>query len=107
MGIFLSAIMLYTRDTYITQNTLFVLMSLVCGIAFPIQYLPDWVQTFAQVLPLTPAVSIFRNVVIGRQSIISNGSLLIQLIVLSGIYLTVGLFWNKKLEQKMLESIFG
>src|SRR5699024_8535569 len=36
MGITLSSLMLYTRNTYLTQNTLFITMSLVCGIVFPI-----------------------------------------------------------------------
>ena len=78
---------LYTRDTYLTQNTLFVTMSLVCGITYPIQYLPDWVQNVAQIFPLTPAVTLFRNVVIGHENLISNHLLIVQILVLSGICL--------------------
>ena len=107
MGIFLSGIMLYTRDTYITQNTLFITMSLICGIAYPIQYLPRWVQCFAQIFPLTPAVTLFRNIVIGRQYMVDNIWLILHVFVLSGIYLAVGLLWNKSLERRMIESIFG
>lgn len=107
MGIFLSGIMLYTRDTYITQNTLFVTMSLICGIVYPNQYLPEWVQNFAQIFPLTPAVSLFRNIVIGRQYMTDNYQLMIQLLLLSGMYLSAGLWWNKRLEQRLIESIFG
>ena len=107
MGIFLSGIMLYTRDTYITQNTLFITMSLICGIAYPIQYLPRWVQCFAQIFPLTPAVTLFRNIVIGRQYMVDNIWLILHVCVLSGIYLAVGLLWNKSLERRMIESIFG
>ncbi|MDI6706729.1 MAG: ABC transporter permease, partial [Bacillota bacterium] len=40
MGVSLATVMLRTRDTYITQNTLFIIVSLVCGISYPIQYLP-------------------------------------------------------------------
>lgn len=107
MGLLLSGVMLYTRDTYITQNTLFVSMSLVCGIAFPIQYLPQWVQYFARIFPLTPAVTLFRNVVIGGQGIVDNWQFILQVLLLSAGYLTVGLLWNRKLERALLESVFG
>lgn len=107
MGIFLSGIMLYTRDTYITQNTLFITMSLICGITYPNQYLPEWVQLFAQMFPLTPAVTLFRNIMIGRQYMGDNFQLILQVLLLSGMYLLAGLWWNKRLERRLIESIFG
>lgn len=35
LAMVLGSVMLYTRDTYISQNTLFTAMLLVCGITFP------------------------------------------------------------------------
>jgi lipooligosaccharide transport system permease protein len=35
-------------------------MMLVCGVFFPLEQLPEWLQSVAQVLPLTHAVSIAR-----------------------------------------------
>lgn len=87
--------------------TLFVTMSLVCGITYPIQYLPDWVQNVAQIFPLTPAVTLFRNVVIGHENLISNHLLIVQILVLSGIYLVLGMIWYQSMERKLVESIFG
>lgn len=107
MGIFLSCIMLYTRDTYITQNTLFVSMSLICGIAFPIQYLPEWVQHLAQLFPLTPAVTLFRSTVIQQEQLLNHIDLIGQILLLSGIYLLIGSLWNQKLERTLIENIFG
>lgn len=107
MGILLSSVMLYTRDTYLTQNTLFVTMSLVCGITYPIQYLPEWVRNVAQIFPLTPAVTLFRNVVIGHENLINNGFLIVQIVILSGIYLILGMSWYQSMERKLVESIFG
>lgn len=107
MGITLSSVMLYTRDTYLTQNTLFVTMSFVCGIMYPVQYLPKWVQDIAQIFPLTPAVTLFRNVVMGQQNLAENSSLIIQVVILSGIYLAVGSIWYMRMEGKLIESIFG
>ncbi|MGN1378683.1 MAG: ABC transporter permease, partial [Dorea sp.] len=102
-----SSVMLYTRDTYLTQNTLFVTMSLICGITYPIQYLPGWMQKLAQIFPLTPAVTLFRNVVIGSQNLSANGSLILQVLVLSGVYLMVGTVWYKHMERNLVESVFG
>lgn len=82
MGITLSSLMLYTRNTYLTQNTLFITMSLVCGIVFPIQYLPVYIQRISQIFPLTPAVTLFRNVIIGNQNLASNYMLILHIITL-------------------------
>lgn len=107
LSITLSSVMLYTRDTYITQNTLFNLMTFICGVMFPIEYLPHWLQIFAQIFPLTPAVKLFRLVVINNQSIITNFNLILQILLLCVIYLSIGLVWFKKIEKKLMESIFG
>ena len=107
MGITLSSVMLYTRNTYLTQNTLFVTMSLVCGITYPVQYLPGWVQGIAQIFPLTPAVELFRNVVTGHQNLMENYFSILQVVILSGIYLAVGSVWYMKMEPRLMESIFG
>ena len=107
MGLSLSAVMLEARDTYITQNTLFFLMSLTCGIAFPIQYLPQWVQSFAQIFPLTPAVELFRRVMIHGQGIGENVELLAQLLILSVIYAVIGIVWFRRKERILIERIFG
>lgn len=107
MGLTLSSVMLYTRNTYLTQNTLFIAMSLVCGVTYPIQYLPGWVQRLAQIFPLTPAVTLFRNVVTGCQSLSQNYAPLLQVLILSGIYLCIGVVWYQKMERKLMESIFG
>lgn len=107
MGITLSSVMLYTRNTYLTQNTLFVTMNLLCGIMYPIEYLPLWLQNVAQIFPLTPAVSLFRNVVIGQQSLGSNVTLTVQVLVLSAVYLAAGAVWYRHMEPEILENIFG
>lgn len=107
MGIALSSVMLYTRDTYLTQNTLFVTMSMMCGITYPIQYLPGWVQYLSQLFPLTPAVILFRNVVIGQESLMENASLVCQAAALSAVYLTIGSIWHRRMERKLMESVFG
>ena len=99
--------MLAARDTYLTQNTLFNAMSLICGIMFPISYLPEWVQQLAAFIPLTPAVTLFRRVVIGGETLAVNGDLCIQIFALSGIYLIIGIISYRKMERTLLERVFG
>jgi ABC-2 type transport system permease protein len=107
MALTLSSIMLYTRDTYITQNTLFTLMSFVSGVSFPVEYLPIWLQYVSNIFPLTIALKLFRLVVISEQSIFLHVDLVIKLIILSGIYIFIGLIWLNRIEKKLTENIFG
>lgn len=107
LGLFLSSIMMKTRDTYITQNTLFNTMTLVCGVVFPLEYLPSWIQSFAQIFPLTPAIRLFRLVVINGESIFYNLSDVYHIVILCIIYAVLGVIWYRKIERTLLEKIFG
>jgi len=107
MALILSSIMLYTRDTYITQNTLFTLMAFVSGVSFPMEYLPTWLQCISHLFPMTPALKLFRLVVISNQSIIQHMDLILELLILSGVYILIGVLWFNKLEKKLTENIFG
>lgn len=106
MSVSLASFMLYTRDTYISQNTIFIIMSFICGISFPIQYLPNWLQYFSHLFPLTAAVKLFRSVVIAGQGIGENLSLVIELIILTLIYLKFGFWWLSKTEKQLIEKIW-
>lgn len=107
MGLSLSAVMLKTRDTYLSQNTLFNAMSLVCGIMFPLAYLPAAVQRLAQLFPLTSVVELFRRAMLGGQSLGENFPLLLQTLGLALAYLLAGAFCYRRMERKLIESVFG
>lgn len=106
LGLFLSSVMLYTRDTYITQNTLFNVMTLCCGVIYPIEYLPKWLQYIAQIFPLTPSVKLFRIIVIGQGSLQSNYNLIIHIAVLCVAYAIIGVKWYRKIEKTLVENVF-
>ena len=107
MSLLLSSIMLYTRDTYITQNTLFGLMGFVSGVSFPVEFLPTWLQYISHLFPMTAALKLFRLVVISNQSIMLHMDLILELLILSGVYMLIGVLWFNKLERKLVENIFG
>jgi ABC-2 type transport system permease protein len=102
----LGALMVSFRDTYISQNTLFVLMNLICGVLFPIQYLPVWLQPLSYMMPMTFGLDAFRSGVIGGGDLTSSGGDLLALIGLTVLYLVLGAWWIKKVEQNIVEKLY-
>lgn len=107
MSMVLGAIMLYTRDTYISQNTLFVFMYLVSGVLFPSGYLPEGLESFSRMIPLGPALDVVRASFFGIQS--QNSFMMtIGFLFLTGtIYTIIGFLSMKRIENIALEKIFG
>lgn len=107
LSMVLGAIMLYTRDTYITQNTLFAFMLVVCGITFPIEYLPNWLRIVGQLIPVTEISNLIRGSAILGKGIKEQFSTIVYVFLLSTIYLIVGFLFLKKIEATALEKIQG
>ncbi|MBZ9618260.1 ABC transporter permease [Clostridium estertheticum] len=107
MALILSCIMLYTKDTYITQNTLFTFMGFVSGVSFPVEYLPTWLQYLSYLFPMTAALKLFRLIVISNQSILLHMDLVLELLILSLAYILIGILCFNKIEKKLTENIFG
>lgn len=102
----LGSVMLYFRDTYITQNTLFVVMSFVSGVTFPVQYLPGWLYPLSRIMPLNFGLQAFRRSVIEGGGLWASRNDLTALIVLSLIYLVIGAWAIQITEKGVLEKIF-
>lgn len=107
LSMILACIMLYFRDTYISQNTLFAIMFLLCGITFPYQYLPIWVQVISRLIPVTDAVTVIRNSALLGLGIREQAGSILYLLLLSGIYCFIGFKLLKKVETIALEKIYG
>lgn len=90
IGVVTSAIMLKTRDTFITQNILMTVISLICGITVPIGFLPEFVQGISLLLPLTHLLIAFRNCVILNQSLYENRFGILIATILTVIYTFIG-----------------
>lgn len=107
MALVLSSFMLYTRDTYISQNTLFLSMTILCGVSFPIDYLPAWIQPLCNIFPMTAVLQLFRAVVSFNETIGANLNLVFQILLLSIVYFIISQILGKKVEKKLTENIFA
>lgn len=105
VAILVSSVMIYTRDTYLVQNTLYILMSCICGVAYPVEYLPTIMRYIANCFPLTYAINITRNCVNGVEAIKIKDVVLLML--LSIIYYIVGFYSFKIQEKKLIEQVLA
>lgn len=106
MAIILSAIMIYYKDTYLSQNTVFSIIYLTTGILFPIQYLPSWVQLISNCIPITYSLRILRSSVLTGLDIASQARDFTLLAVLAAIYFAVGILLINKIVKKAPERQF-
>lgn len=101
MGVVLGCIMLYTRDTFYVQNTLFTLTSLLCGFQFPRQYLPEPLQRAAEVLPITDSLQLLRSGLLTGAPVQPGRTAVI--VALCVVYVLAGLFLHRRIERTVFE----
>lgn len=101
MALVLGSIMLYTRDTYIVQNTLFAITTLLCGFQFPRQYLPHILQNVGEIFPLTSSLEILRGALLTGE-VISMYEVL-PVLLLSIFYMALGLWCIHRVERGLFE----
>lgn len=102
----LGSFMLYFRDTYITQNTLFIMMMLVSGVSFPAQFLPNWLHDLGLIMPLSYGLSLFRAVLLDGQWHPEMTENLLILAIVGALYLVIGLAFIRRSEQIVVENSF-
>jgi len=107
LSILLGVVMLYTRDTYLSQNTLFWVIYLVCGLVFPVQYLPVWVQVISRWIPVTGAVNLLRAAAMAGQGPAQMLPSLLFYGGLSVVYLLTGLALMGWVERVALEEVLS
>lgn len=107
LSLMLANVMLYFRDTYISQNTLFALLFLICGVTFPIQYLPGWVQHISRIMPVTPSLELIRNSTILGMGVAEQAGNFAYVIILSSIYCFIGFKLLKHVEVTAIEKIYS
>jgi ABC-2 type transport system permease protein len=65
LGMVTGAIGLRARDVFFLANLVVFLLLLFCGVNVPLESLPDWMQSVANVLPLTHGIEAAREIAAG------------------------------------------
>jgi len=104
MSVLVAAMMIYTRDTYVTQNTLFIFMYFICGISFPISYLPLSLQAISSVFPMTHSINLVRYLASGTLLYSNWVTSISFIVILSTLYFMLGYGWYRRYEKKILEN---
>jgi ABC-2 type transport system permease protein len=104
LAMMLGALMLATGDTYISQNTLFTAMGLLCGFVFPPQFLPTALQWLGDALPVTGAVRLLRSAALYGQAPAALAGDLAIYSVLGLMYAVAGLAVMRRAERHALEG---
>lgn len=108
LAMLVSSIMVYTRDTYLVQNTFYMLMHFICGVVFPLEFLPYPIRVLSNLFPLTPAIKLIRLSLLER-SLLGNEAvmLILQIIILSVIYAIGGYYTFRRMETKLIEDVLA
>jgi ABC-2 type transport system permease protein len=107
LSLILGCVMIYTRDTYISQNTLFTAIFLVCGITFPKEYLPGILQFVGNIIPVTDCLTLMRSAFLGG---LTNGRFIyiaMRIFLVGSVYVFSGFPLMKQLEKIALEKMEG
>ena len=65
LGMLLGSIGLRARDVFFASNLVYFVMLLVCGVNFPLDTLPGWLQAIGRAVPLTHGIEAARAVARG------------------------------------------
>jgi len=107
LALCLGAIMIYTRDTYISQNTFFLTIFLICGVIYPTEFLPYPIQMIGKLLPINDSISVMRSAIMNGDGIRVHLVTFAKLIMYGSTYVFIGLYSIKKLERTVIEKILS
>jgi ABC-2 type transport system permease protein len=80
MAAVLGVLMLKSRETYLLQNTWFLVVGLLGGFSFPTAYLPAVVAAAAQLIPVTSGLRVLRACLAGDAATLTSTDFLIALV---------------------------
>lgn len=103
MGIMLNVLMMYLRDTYLTQNTIILILYFICGTYFPTQYLPEVIQKVSKLIPLTYAIELSRGSALFGLGVAQQAHNVFKLLLISLVYCVLGYGLFKKTKTILLE----
>jgi ABC-2 type transport system permease protein len=103
-----AALTLRVRQAFIAVQVMRALLSILCGLQFPLAVLPESVTRIGQVIPLTHFVTVLRGVVIHQHSLGQYTGSLIYLAVSGVVMFILGWFTfslvNKNVRRRGLSA---
>ena len=97
-GMMIGSVGLRLRTSSIIANIVSYIGLLICGVNFPLSYLPEWVQAVASAFPLTYGVDAMRGAVDGA-NILDIGGDLLTMIILGLVYFIISLVMFRMFEK--------
>jgi ABC-2 type transport system permease protein len=90
-GLVNASFLLVTKRASPLVGLLALLNNLLAGIYYPVEVLPDWLQTVSQLLPATYSIGALRRVMLGSASLADVGQEVLALIGFTVVLLPIGL----------------
>lgn len=106
LSLVLNLVMLRAGEAHVSQNTLFFVLSLVCGFTFPTQYLPTPVQWFAELFPVTSALDVLRASLDGGFTLAGAAGRSAVCLAVSAVYVLAGFLLLPRAERAVMERTF-
>ncbi len=98
-GMMIGSVGLRLRTSAIIANLVSYIGLLLCGVTFPLSYLPGWCQAIADILPLTYGVNAMRAAADGAD-IASISSDIVMMMLLGVMYFVISIFLFGLFERK-------
>jgi len=80
-GLMISSLGLYLRTSMVVANIFLFIGLLLCGVNFPVSYLPTWIQPISYAIPMTYGTEAARLAVSGSNVLDIGGLLVMEMIV--------------------------
>ncbi|MFJ8011890.1 ABC transporter permease [Streptomyces sp. NPDC096339] len=106
LSLALNVVMLRAGEAHVSQNTLFLVLFLVCGFTFPTQYLPTAVQWFAEAFPVTSAMDVLRAALGEGFSLADVAGRSAVCLAVSALYIVAGFLLLPRAERSVMERTF-
>jgi len=103
LSIPLGALMIAAGEAHISQNTVFLVMAVLCGFTFPRAYLPEPAQWLAELIPVTPALDVVRGAFYHGQGPTELAPRIGAALALSLAYALAGLWLLPRAERRAME----
>lgn len=101
MSLVFSSIFTLSRETRVFMNCLEYPIYILCGIIFPVSYLPKWLQVISKLLSPTLAIELLRNSIKGTTSVSEYTNDVCVLLALSLLYFVLSIVLLKLVEKRV------